>query len=109
MIYVDELRHYPNTPWADGRACHLVSDLSRLELVSFAQALGCREAWLQDRVGQVLHFDLAPSKRRRAVGMGAMSCDRRAFVEVLRRARERGLVGDRVVARKGDQLPLGLE
>lgn len=99
MLYVDQLVRYPGCPWS-GRSCHLVSDHSRLELVAFARALDCRESWLQDKPGQIVHFDLSASKRDRAICMGAQPVTRREFVEIMHRMRQKGLVGKRLTPKE---------
>ena len=84
MIYVDALRSC-GAPWRGGVACHLVSDESEEELLSFAAALGIPRWWFQH--GSIPHFDLSPSLRARAIELGAIAVDRRGFVDATRRLR----------------------
>jgi hypothetical protein len=86
MIFVDTARPC-GAPWRGGVACHLVSDESEEELLSFAAVLGIPRAWFQR--GSIPHFDLSPSLRARAIARGATPVDRRGFVEATRRLRAR--------------------
>jgi hypothetical protein len=84
MIYVDQLRKC-GAPWHGGVACHMISDASVHELSQFARAIGLSESWFQPR--GFPHYDLAPRYRAMAVRYGALECDRRAYVEAMRRFR----------------------
>lgn len=64
MIFVDELREYPSGHW-----CHLTTDGPIEELHAFAQKIGLKREWFQD--GRIPHYDLRPSKRRKALAAGA--------------------------------------
>lgn len=86
MIYVDELRAC-GAPWNGGIACHMVSDQSEEELLSFAAALGLSRHWLQTRSAP--HFDLSPAFRARALERGAVAVDGRGLVAAVRRLRKR--------------------
>lgn len=69
MVYVDTLfQTAPSLLWPYRQACHLMAD-SEQELHTFAQRLGLRRAWFQPRSHP--HYDLTPSKRRRATVLGA--------------------------------------
>lgn len=69
MVYVDEIRDYGQK----GKWCHMWADTED-ELHSFAAILGLRRAWMHHSrglVGDFKHYDLRPSKRDRALQMGA--------------------------------------
>lgn len=76
-IYVDTIRTYPPQaikPEArkhGDRWCHLWTDGELEELHAFAARLGLKRTWFQDRRG-FPHYDLTPSKRLRAVALGAV-------------------------------------
>jgi hypothetical protein len=89
VIWVDELRAC-GAPWAGGVACHMVSDDSLEELISFASALGMPRSWLQDHRGSE-HYDVSPRLRAKALRWGARACTARDMVAHLRRRRERDL------------------
>jgi hypothetical protein len=86
VIWVDELRAC-GAPWKGGVACHMVSDDSIDELVSFASALGLRRSWFQGHRGSE-HYDLSPKLRAKALRWGARECMSREMVGHSRRCRE---------------------
>jgi hypothetical protein len=93
VIYVDELAAC-GAPWRGGYACHCWSDASLEELLDFAvRQLGMQESWLQKT--SVVHFDLSPKLRRRALELGAVEVSRRslAWRDAVSRARAAGLTG----------------
>jgi hypothetical protein len=77
MIWVDELRAC-GAPWRGGVACHMISDDSVEELVSFAAALGCPRHWFQRTTNP--HYDISPRLRGKAIGWGARACTAREMV-----------------------------
>lgn len=88
MVYVDELRVWPTKirAFKQGSA-HLTADTVD-ELHRFARHLGLKREWFQGR-SIVAHYDLTPSKRERAIELGA------EFVPAKEQARAR------VAARNG--------
>lgn len=75
-VYVDELKQYPKhmitkaarrygTYW-----CHMWADTED-ELWLFARVLGFRKSWAQRSKTGFLHFDLTPSRRVKAISLGA--------------------------------------
>lgn len=68
--------------------CHMVADTED-ELHEMAGRLGLRRTWFQDGASTP-HYDLSQERRERALKLGAVELDRRAFVAVLRRLRETG-------------------
>lgn len=67
--------------------CHLVADEADcLELHEFAARIGMKRSWFQGD-----HYDLVPSRRARAVILGAIEVDRREFVGIRRRQRAKQL------------------
>lgn len=65
MILVDPLRRYPSGYW-----CHMVTDAGPDELHAFAERLGLRRSWFRNH-RRLPHYDLRPSKRDRALALGA--------------------------------------
>ena len=85
-VYVDRLRAVPTSrAWRWPQAAHLVAD-SEAELHAFAASIGLLRAWYQPR--SFPHYDLTPSRWRRAVQRGAQIVERRELVAVMRRFRE---------------------
>jgi len=89
-VYVDQLiRHDLSGKSAQVRrvfedgACHMFTDGDVTELHALAVAIGMKRAWFQD--DSVLpHYDLNPKRRAIAVVSGAVECDKRKTVEVMR-------------------------
>lgn len=70
-VYVDELSHWPGAkrPFHEG-SCHLTATTDD-ELHAFATRIGMRRAWFQEhRVAN--HYDLTPTRRARALRLGAV-------------------------------------
>ena len=87
MVYVDSLQGYGWKMYGRTVAsCHMVAD-SIAELHAMAARLGLKTCYLQRSGMGDLHYDLTPSRRARAVLLGAVELDRRAFVSVIRRLR----------------------
>lgn len=60
------------------RWCHLFADAADCpELHAFARKIGMRRDWFQGD-----HYDLVPTKRSRAVQLGAVEVDHRAAVAI---------------------------
>lgn len=69
-VYVDELVRWPTRIGCfQNGACHLTAD-SPEELHAFAKRLGMKRAWFQDKVTP--HYDLTPTRRERALELGAV-------------------------------------
>lgn len=81
-VRVDELRVWPGA-WGPFRrgSCHLMADTEE-ELHAFAERLGLRREWYQDHPLHP-HYDLVPSRRTRALELGAV------FVTAMDQARVR--------------------
>lgn len=89
-IYVDKL-----TPWGwrmRGReidSCHMFTDsLDLEELHTFAERMGLKREWFQtSRIAP--HYDLTPSRRAKAVQLGAEEVlDRRRASDIWRARRD---------------------
>ncbi len=71
MIYVDTIRRCdPSKCWPYTTAAHLWADGDE-ELHLFAQRLGLRREWAQQRPG-FMHYDVTASVREQAIALGAM-------------------------------------
>ncbi|WP_202753726.1 DUF4031 domain-containing protein [Burkholderia cenocepacia] len=73
-IYVDDER----ISWRGKQWCHLVAD-SLNELHDFAQQLGLRRSWFQER-SIYPHYDVTVSVREKALMLGALKGDRSTIV-----------------------------
>jgi len=84
-VYVDE----PIWPWQGLRWCHLLAD-NIDELHRFAADLGIKRSSYQGPPRTASpHYDLTGFERSRALARGAVACDRKSIVVVLRRLRAR--------------------
>lgn len=87
-IYVDTIQGYPADMCRGlpGRQwCHMISDTSDEELHEFAAKIGMKRSWSQPKSSP--HYDLTPSRRAKAVQLGAVEVTRNDFVAALRRRR----------------------
>jgi len=74
-VYVDPLFEWPKTKkWPYGQACHMYADTPK-ELHEFARKMGLRREWCSDHTHgkdcTLLHYDLNPNMRAKAVRLGA--------------------------------------
>ncbi len=77
-VYVDACE------WPYGRMmmCHMVADCVE-DLHAMADRISVSRRWFQD--ARYPHYDICKSKRKLAVGFGAVEIDRRQFVEIAHR------------------------
>ncbi len=69
------------------RMSHMIAD-SLDELHAMADRLGLQRAWFQAAPpASFPHYDVSKTKRARAIELGAIECDRAAFVGHMRRLR----------------------
>lgn len=70
--------------------CHMIAD-APAELHAMADKIGIARQWFQaPPKASFWHYDISKSKRALAVQLGALECDRNAFVTALRRIRTSG-------------------
>lgn len=69
-IYVDDTQQYRSGPW-----CHMATDGEPEELHAFASKLGLKREWFQAHPS-LDHYDLRPSKRVKALKLGAIEVSR---------------------------------
>ena len=90
MIYVDAPKYYGYTPLRYKWWSHLWSDTSLEELHAFAERLGLKREWFQCKVGpqateeqkfRRAHYDVVPTKRKKALSFGAVPMEIREFWE----------------------------
>lgn len=84
--YVDAVQfHGGSASFKWPRSCHLYADTLE-ELHAMAQAIGMRREWFQNHPEHP-HYDLVPTRRLRAVELGAIEHDRHQAAEFWRRKR----------------------
>jgi hypothetical protein len=69
-VYVDDMRMPARVGRIQAKWSHLMAD-SRDELVAFAELLGLKRVWLQNKSSGV-HFDVTDAVRERAITAGAV-------------------------------------
>lgn len=94
-VYVDNSR----LAWRGKRWCHLVAD-SISELHAFADQLGLKREWFQDKT-MYPHYDVTVSIRQRALSLGAMAGDKREIITCAKRLRIE-LTGQRRLERENE-------
>jgi hypothetical protein len=79
------------------RWCHMLSDGGDDELHAFAARIGLKRSWFQGD-----HYDLTPSRREKAVRLGAVEADRRTIVNIRRANRGLPPIGAPLLATGDD-------
>lgn len=77
-IYIDNA----NIPYRRMIMNHMISDESLDELHEMAQKLGLKRRWFQDK--NIPHYDISLSKKKMAIGMGAVEVTSRELIEIYR-------------------------
>lgn len=86
-VYVDQLQEWGWRMYGRTVAsCHMVAD-SLAELHSAASKIGLLPHHIQTSALGNVHFDLTPTRRAKAVKLGAVELDRRGFVNKCRELR----------------------
>ena len=89
-VYVDNMR----APFGRLIMCHMIAD-SDEELHAMADRIGVARKWWQcPPKASSSHYDIALSKRKLAVGFGAVEIDMRQLAAMSRRRRMTGELGD---------------
>ena len=78
-VYVDDSR----LAWRGKSWCHLVAD-SINELHAFAEQLGLKREWFQDRT-MYPHYDVTLKVKARALALGAYAGDKRTIITCAKR------------------------
>jgi hypothetical protein len=73
VIYVDDPMTHVKGKFRD--YCHMWTDGTHEELDAFAQSIGLKKAWAQNKRGSIVkdfyHYDISPSYRHKALVRGA--------------------------------------
>lgn len=80
-VYIDDCR----LAWKGKQWCHMVADTVE-ELHHFAQLLGLRRDWFQDRT-MYPHYDITLNVKERALSLGAQLGDKKAIVACAKKLR----------------------
>ncbi len=72
MVYVDNF----NAPYGRMVMCHLIAD-TQIELLEFVDKIGVQRKWIQNIGTPREHFDIALSKKKLAIKLGAKEINMR--------------------------------
>jgi hypothetical protein len=87
-VYVDPLMgHGWKRLGHSAQNCHLFTDAGVEVLHTFAERIGIKRKWFQDK--RIPHYELAPFRRRVAVACGAVDVDLREAVDLWARIQGR--------------------
>jgi len=81
--YVDNMQ----APFGRMKMCHMVADTPE-ELLAMADKIGVQRKWLQKAGIHHEHFDIALTKRKRAVEAGAKEVTQLELGKIIRAKRE---------------------
>jgi hypothetical protein len=79
-VYVDRAQN----AYGRMKMSHMLAD-SVEELHAIADALGLKRKWFQSH--STPHYDICQAKKHRALTLGAVECDRKTVVGLIRRYR----------------------
>ena len=87
-ILVDNIQPCkPNARWKRSSVAHMFAGrLSSRSLHEFAQGIGLKREWFQDRA-TLPHYDLTPKMRAKAIQCGAIAVEDRIVLAVMRAIR----------------------
>lgn len=89
-VYVDDAYIPARVGRLAARWCHLTAD-TKDELHDFAQSIGLRRAWFQDKPGGRWHYDVTEGLRAKAVIRGAQPVAYRDMPTITRRPGREGV------------------
>ena len=70
-VYVDDMYKYPLGEYRGMKMSHMIAD-STEELLAMVDAIGVQRKWIQYPGTPQEHFDIAMSKRSKAIALGAI-------------------------------------
>jgi hypothetical protein len=85
-VYVDDMYLYPMGQYGRMRMSHLMADTTE-ELLAMVDLIGVQRKWIQHAGTYSEHFDIALSKRAKAVAAGTKEITLREMAEFQRRKR----------------------
>lgn len=81
-VYIDSA----NIKYGRMVMCHMIADTLD-ELHTMAEAIGMKREWFQDK-GKFMHYDVCKMRKKKALELGAILLERKAFVEKLREQKQ---------------------
>lgn len=87
-VYVDDMHKHPMGRFGRMKMSHMIADTAE-ELHAMAARIGVARKWFQGD-----HYDIALSKRARAVGFGAVEVPLRQLAAMSHNRKHTGVLGD---------------
>lgn len=88
-VYVDDMYKSPMGQFGKMKMSHLIAD-NQDELLDFVDKIGVQRKWIQKMDTPEEHFDIALSKRKLAVELGAIEITMREYAERVEQKRRNG-------------------
>lgn len=82
-VYVDDMYLYPMGQYRGMKMSHMAADTTE-ELLVMVRSIGVDEKWIQHKGTSHEHFDIALSKRERAVRLGAVEVTMKDMARMMR-------------------------
>ena len=79
-VYVDDMHQYPIGRYGRMKMCHMMADTTD-ELLEMADLIGVARKWIQNPGTDNEHFDIAKTKRNKAVAAGAVEVTMRQLAQ----------------------------
>lgn len=89
MVYVDDMYKYAIGEFGRMKMSHMIAD-TKEELLFMCEAIGVQTKWIQHEGTYNEHFDIAISKRKKAVELGAIEINVRQLSEMVLRRKNTG-------------------
>lgn len=80
-VYVDDMYKYSIGQFGRMKMSHMIADTTE-ELIEMAKNIGVNPKWIQKEGTGQEHFDIALSKRKKAVELGAIEITFRELGEI---------------------------
>jgi len=107
MVYVDDMYLYPVGQFRNMKMSHLIADTTE-ELLRMVDKIGVQRKWIQHKGTGQEHFDIAQTKREKAIKAGARPITYRQCGCMCTRRDFTGRLGDPETAERWVHAAIGL-
>lgn len=77
-VYVDDMK----SPYGRMKMCHMIADTTE-ELLEMVDKIGVQRKWIQKTGTPYEHFDIALTKREKAIKLGAIEISSKELVKII--------------------------
>lgn len=77
-VYVDDMK----SPYGRMKMCHMIADTTE-ELLEMVDKIGVQRKWIQKTGTPYKHFDIALTKREKAIKLGAIEISSKELVKII--------------------------